>query len=109
MNTYDHIIASAYYVFEEQLNPKIITAFLLRSSYNGNTFERDELRLKVLKDIIILVDGKYKLNEGYTISDLNNCINFDMVTFFQNLKKARENYYSGLEDKQKRLNYKRGI
>lgn len=109
MNTYDQIVASAYYVFGEHLNTKIISYFLLRSHQNGNIFEKSELQLNVLKDIISFDNYFFRMNEGYSISDLSDLINFDMVTFFQNLKKARDNYYSGLEDKQKKLKIKRGI
>ena len=109
MNTYDQIVASAYYVFGNQLNTRIISAFLIKSTYNGNVFEDNELQLNLLKDVFIFDNYFFRLNNGYSLSDIEDCINFEMVTFFQNLKKARDNYYSGTESKQKKLKYKRGI
>ena len=90
MNTYDKIVASAYYVFGDQLTTKIVSIFIIYSKKNGNVFEEDELKFKELKDKMILKNGLYRLNEGYSVSDIADCINFDMVTFFQNLKCSRD-------------------
>ena len=109
MNTYDQIVASAYYVFGEQLNTKIISAFLFKSTYNGNVFEDDELKLNALKDKIVFDNHLFKLKEGLTIFDISEYINFDMVTFFQNLYKSRDDYYTGRYDKIKKLKINRGI
>ena len=99
MNTYDQIVASAYYVFGDALNTKIISIFLVLSRKNGNVFEEDELKLKELKGKMTLKNSIYKLNEGYSVSDIADCINFDMVTFFQNLKCSRDKCCNNYEHK----------
>lgn len=109
MNTYDQIVASAYYVFGEHLNTRIISAFLVLSRHNGNVFEEEELKLQLLKDIVFIENGKYKLKEGYSVSDIADCINFDMVTFFQNLKCSRDKCCSTYQKKHKGFVKKRGI
>ena len=108
MNTYDKIIASAYYVFGNHLTTRIVSVFLFKSTFNGNVFEDGELRLKLLKDKFIFENHMFRLKDEYSISDLEDCIDFDMVTFFQNLKRSRDNYYSGFE-KTGKLKIKRGI
>lgn len=101
MNTYDQIIASAYYVFGNQLTSKIVASFLVSSCHNGNQFQKEELRLTQLKDIIIFENHMFRLKEGFSLSDISECINFDMVRFFQNLKNSRDKYYSNYEEKRK--------
>ena len=109
MNTYDQIVASAYYVFGDKLTTKIISVFLVLSRNNGNVFEEDELKLQELKGKITLKNSIYKLNEGYSVSDIADCINFDMVTFFQNLKCSRDKCCSTYKKKQDGFIKKRGI
>ena len=101
MNTYDQIIASAYYVFGDKLTSRIVSSFLVLSSSNGNKFEEDELKLNKLKGIIKFNNHFFILNDGYSISDISECINFDMVVFFFFLKNSRDKYYSSYEEKQK--------
>lgn len=101
MNTYDQIIASAYYVFGDQLTSKIIASFLVFSSRNGNVFEEEELKLKKLKEVMVFENHMFRLKEEYTILDISDYINFDMVSFFQNLKKSRDKYYSNYDKKAK--------
>ena len=100
-NIYDQIVASAYYVFGDQLTTKIIASFLVYSTHNGNHFEEQELKLDKLKGIIKFENHIFKLNPGYSVSDIADCINFDMVEFFLNIKCSRDKYYSTYEEKRR--------
>ena len=42
----------------------------------------------------------YRLKSGYTVNDLSDFINFDMVLVFHNLKKSRDKYYSSIGNKE---------
>ena len=101
MNIYDQIVASAYYVFGNQLTSKIIASFLVFSTKNGNKFEIGELKLMKLKDMFKFENHLFSLKSEYTISDIADCIDFDKVLFFQNLKVSRDKYYSDYSEKQK--------
>lgn len=101
MNIYDQIIASAYYVFGEGLTSRIIASFLLYSTKNGNHFETEELKLNKLKGMFKFNNHMFSLIDGYTISDIADCIDFDKVLFFQNLKKSRDKFYNNYQEKQK--------
>ena len=96
MNIFDKVLASAYYVFEGELNSHIIRSFITLMRKNGYQFKRDELQMNELRKYMDFQNHKYVLKDNYTISDISDFINFDMVAVFHNLKKSRDRYYSDL-------------
>ena len=107
MNIFDQILASAYYVFEEELNPHIIKLFITLMKSIGFRFKRTDLVMNKIRDFMYFDSQKYVLKEGVTVKDLTDFINFDYVTIFHNLKKSRDKYYSNPDSfkKMKRLEY----
>lgn len=97
MNIFDQILASGYYAFNGELNSHIVRMFITSARRTGKRFHREDL---VINEIYKYMEFNpnncmYKLRDGYTINDIEEYINFDMVTAFHNLKKARDDYYSG--------------
>ena len=101
MSTYDQIVASAYFVFREELTTRVITCFLVYSTYLGNKFDDEELKFIKLKKYIGFDNHTFHLKQGYSVSDIAECINFDMVKFFLNIKTSRDKFYSTYEEKNK--------
>ena len=94
MSAYDQILASAYYVFGDQLNSLIIQQFITLLTKGGIKLPSDEMKIKELNQYIEFDNHKYKLKNGCTIEDISSFINFDMVTIFHNIKRHRDKYYS---------------
>ncbi len=95
MNIYDQILASAYYVFEKELSSQIIKSFISLLKKSGECLNRNENKTLTEIGLLSLCDNhKYRLKAEYTINDIADFIDFDMVTIFHNLKKTRDDYYS---------------
>ena len=94
MNLYDQILASAYYVFEEELTSQIIKSFVILLKKADVTIHRNELKMEEIAQYMEFKNHKYKLKDGYTIHTIADYINLDMVAIFHNLKKTRDEYYS---------------
>lgn len=101
MNIFDQILASAYYVFENELNSHIIRSFISLMRKTKEKFSRDDLKMKEISKYMEFKNHMYVLKEGYTIDDIAQFINFKMVTIFHNLKISRDKFYSngsGMEE-----------
>ena len=94
MNIYDQVLASAYYVFGEQLNSHIIQQFLILMNKAGIKGENSKFKMADIKEYMYFDNHKYVLKDGCTISDIVQFIDLDMVRIFQNLKQHRDYYYS---------------
>jgi len=94
MNIYDQVLASAYYVFREQLNSHIIQQFLILMNKAGIKGENSKFKMTDIDKYMYFDNHKYVLKDGYTISDIVQFIDLDMVRIFQNLKQHRDYYYS---------------
>ncbi len=94
MNIYDQILASAYYVFEKELSSQIIKSFISLLKKSGVCLNRNETKMDKLGKYMEFDNHKYRLKDEYTINDIADFIDFDMVTIFHNLKKTRDDYYS---------------
>ncbi len=96
MNIFDQILASGYYVFDGKLNSHLVRMAFAFLRKNGMTFSRDDLVMKEIKEYMYFDLGSkhYVLKDGYTVSDLGNFIDIDLITMFHNLKKAWDNHHT---------------
>ncbi len=100
--TFDEIIASAYYVFRDGLTSTIIANYLTSMKKINITFTREESKLKELKRLIVFNGYSYSLAEGVCMQDIISYVNNNLVLVFEEIKTARDNYYSNLTSKVKR-------
>ena len=99
MNIFDKILASGYYVFENELNSHIIRNFITLARKSGKKFERDELKMDEISKYMEFDNHIYRLKKGYTINDISDFIDLDIITIFHNYKIYRDRYYSGKYNK----------
>ncbi len=92
---FDQIIASAYFVFETDLTHHIIERFIKLLAKSGIEFNRNDLKMKEISEVIEFKDFKYQLKDGYTKDDIACFINLQMVAIFSMMKQRRDEYYSG--------------
>lgn len=95
MDIFDKIIASGYYVFEGQLNSHIVRQFINIARSFGKSFKSNELKMNKMRKYIEFDNYFYRLKNGYTVSDISEYIDLDMVTVYHNLKIYRDKFYSG--------------
>lgn len=96
MNIFDQILASGYYVFDGKLHSHIVRMAISFLRKNGKNFSRDELVMNKIKKYMYFDKDTqhYILNNGYTISDLGDYIDIDLITMFHNLKKSWDNHHT---------------
>ena len=97
--TYDEIIASAYYVFREDLTTRVVATFLTNLKKWGIIYHREESKLKELKRLIIFNGVNYTLADDCRMSDIIPFVKNNLVLIFESLKKSRDNYYLNSESR----------
>ena len=103
MNIFDQILASGYYAFDGKLNSHLVRMAFTFLRKNGVEFKRDDLVMNEIKKYMYfdLESKHYLLKEGYTISDLGEFIDINLITMFHNLKRLWDNHHSrriGIEE-----------
>ena len=93
--TYDEIIASAYYVFRNELNSNVIINFLIYMKNLGYVYHRDDLKLKELERIFVF-DGNYRLIEDARLEDIVPYVKDNLTWLFSEMKSIRNEYYEDL-------------
>ncbi len=97
--TYDEILASAYYVFRDDLKiPIICTSLEILTKYYGIKFSRTNLQIVKLKNIIIFENETYKLNSSNSIDDIIDYVVPCLVIFFETLKRQQNSSYDTLKN-----------
>ena len=94
--TYDEIIASAYYVFRQELNPNIIVNFLMYMKNLGCNYHREDLRFKELNRFFIFDGANFRLKEGAKLEDIVPYVKDNLTWLFSEMKSIRNEYYEGL-------------
>ena len=103
MNVLDQIIASGFFVFDGYLNTYLV-AKIIKILQNDLCvkFERKDLVMNEISTYMELQDNTlYVLKNGYTMYDIGPFINPGMVAIFEDIKKERDNYYSGKTKRKK--------
>ena len=106
MNIFDQILASGYYAFDGKLNSHIVRMGITFLRKSGRVFHRDELIMKEIKKYMYFENQQYLLKDEFTVSDLGEFIDTNLVAMFHNLKIARDKFYSNrleIEDSKKMI------
>ena len=90
MYTYDEVIASGYLVFGSELSSLIIQDFYKVLHALGRNYDRRNMIMYKLHDVIDFKELKYVLKEGKTEIDLYPYINPEMIMIFKYIQQARE-------------------
>lgn len=98
--TYDEIIASAYYVFRNELNPNVIINFLIYMKNLGYVYHRDDLKLKELERIFVF-DGNYRLIEDARLEDIVPYVKDNLTWFFSEMKCISNEYFDNITNDSK--------
>ena len=99
--TYDEIIASAYYVFRQELNPNVIINFLIYMKNLGYIYHREDLRFKELDRFFIFDGANFCLKEGAKLEDIAPFIQDNLTWLFSEMKSIRNEYYEDLTNDSK--------
>ena len=94
--TYDEIIASAYYVFRDELNPSIIINFLFYMKNLGHIYHREDLKFKELHRFFVFDGFNYRLKEGAKLEDIASFVQDNLTWFFNEMKNINKEYYDEL-------------
>ena len=96
MNIFDKLLASGYYAFNGELNSHIVRMAITFLRKNGMSFSRDELVMKEITKYMYFdcYSLHYVLKDGYTVSDLEDFIDKDLITLFHNLMKAWDDHHT---------------
>ena len=102
MNFFDQLLASGYYAFDGKLNSHIVRIAITFLRKHGKKFKNNELVMKEIKKYMYfdVETQHYVLYDEYTVSDIGDYMNIDLITLFHNIKLSRDRYYSGLDTKE---------
>lgn len=99
--TYDEIIASAYYVFRNELNPNVIINFLIYMKNLGYVYHREDLRFKELDRFFIFDGANYHLKEGVKLEDIVPFVQDNLTWFFSEIKCISSEYFDNITNDSK--------
>lgn len=99
--TYDEIIASAYYVFRNELNPNVIINFLIYMKNLGYVYHREDLIFKELDRFFIFDGANYHLKEGVKLEDIVPFVQDNLTWFFSEMKCILSEYFDNITNDSK--------
>lgn len=102
MNFFDQLLASGYYAFDGKLNSHIVRIAIAFLRKNNMKFKSKELVMQKIKKYMYfdIETQHYLLYDEYTVGDLSEFMDIDLITLFHNIKLSRDRYYSGLDTKE---------
>ena len=94
MNSFDKILASGFYAYNGNLNSHMVRMFITLARKSGVSFSRKDLVMDGIKEYMEFDSPMYKLKNGYTMTDIAEFLDIDIIRIFYLLEKSRDRYYS---------------